>query len=164
MTQVPYFQEPLSAGAFRARVPDTIDGDSGVLTISSAEVLALFATPKTLIPAPGTGLILVPQFAQIHKPAGTAYAGIAAGEDLALRYTNGSGTILMSCETTGFLDQATAQERIMTAYRAATGVSDVVPTPNAALVMQMLTGEIITGNSPLYVRIFYRLFNSFPIP
>ena len=36
------------------------------------------------------------------------------------------------------------------------GVSDLTPVANAALVLHMLTGEITTGNSPLYARVFYR--------
>jgi hypothetical protein len=160
----PYGKSALAAGAFRADQPDTILGDSGVLTVTSAELLALNATPKTLIAAPGAGKILWPEYMLIHKPAGTAYAGIAAGEDLALKWTDASGTVLMTCETTGFLDQATAQERIALAYRAASGASQITPTANAALVLHMLTGEIITGDSPLYVQIFYRLLKSLILP
>jgi len=156
----PFFQERLQVGGIDADVPDTILGDSGVITITSAQVLALNATPQTIVPAPGAGKILVPEYLLIHKPAGTAYAGIAAGEDLALRYTDASGTILLEAEPTGFLDQATAQERHATAYRQVSLISSVTPTPNAALVLHMIVGEIITGTSPLYVRVLYRVFPS----
>ena len=56
--------------------------------VTSAELLALFATPKELVPAQGAGFAL--QFVEmfIQKPAGTAYGGIAAGEDLSVKYTN----------------------------------------------------------------------------
>jgi hypothetical protein len=40
---------------------------------------------------------------------------------------------------------------------AASGVSDITPVANAALVLHMLTGEITTGDSPLHVRVFYRV-------
>jgi hypothetical protein len=135
-----------------------------IVTVSSAELLALNATPKTIVGAPGADRVLVPEFAILHKPAGTAYAGIAAGEDLALRWTDGSGTILMSAEATGFLDQATAQPRLMRAYRAASGVSDITPVANAALVLHMLTGEITTGNSPLYIQVYYRILRALILP
>lgn len=126
--------------------------------VSSASVLALNATPVTLVPAPGsTAMALIFEGAMIHKPAGTAYAGIAAGEDLSIRYTDGSGTQAGNAETTGFLDQASAQSRYMRAWTAASAASDITPTVNAALVLHMLSGEITTGNSALHIRIFYRI-------
>lgn len=125
------------------------------VTVSSAELLALNATPKTLIAAPASGLMNVFQSILIHKPAGTAYGGIASGEDLAVKYVNSSGAALATVETTGFLDQATAQSRYAEAYRATSGVNDLTPA-NSAIVLHLLTGEITTGNSALLCRVFYR--------
>ena len=160
----PFGDQTIGAGGFRAKVPDTVLGDSGVITVSSAELLALFATPKTIVPAPGAGKILVFERALIHKPAGTAYSGIAAGEDLSFKYTDQSGTELSRVSSTGFLDQATAQERHATGYRAASGLAGFTPTANAAIVLGLLLGEITTGNSPLYVQVFYRLLTSLVLP
>jgi hypothetical protein len=141
------------------RVPP--DATGGLLykdvTISSAELLALNATPKELVEAPGTGFALVLDAVVAYKPAGTAYAGVAAGEDISIRYTDGSGTELTEIEATGFLDQATAETRFAYPYRAASGVYSVEPTANAALVAHMLTGEITTGDSDLKLRVFYRI-------
>lgn len=119
------------------------------VTITSAQLLALNATPITLVAAPAAGtanVLLDVQFFLDYNSA--AYAGIAAGEDLAVRYTNGSGDILATVEATGFLD-ATAD-----AFRFQAAVTTTVtPVAAAALVLHMLTGEVITGNSPLKVRI-----------
>lgn len=123
-------------------------------TITSAQLLALNATPVELVPAPGSNKLIEFVSAVFHKPAGTAYAGIAAGEDLAIKYTNSSGAqVNTSLETTGFLDQTTAQTRITRAI-----VTEYTPVANAALVLHMLTGEITTGNSPLYVKVYYRVW------
>jgi hypothetical protein len=127
------------------------------VTISSAQLLALNATPRQILAAPGANLANVLVGVVIYKAAGTAYAGIASGEDLSVKYTDGSGTELTRIETTGFLDQATAQTRYSEGYRAASGIADVTPTANAALVMQLLSGEITTGNSPLKLRVYYRI-------
>lgn len=129
------------------------------VVVSSAELLALNATPKELVPAPGENKYLEFRGAVIQKPTGTAYAGIAAGEDLAVRYTDGSGLDVGVCEATGFLDQTTAQVRHVlpqTGALAAGTVSDFTPAINAALVLHMLVGEIITGDSDLNIRVFYR--------
>lgn len=127
------------------------------VVVTSAQVLALNATPVTIIPAPGANLALVFEGAVIHKPAGTAYAGVAAGEDLSVKYTDGAGLEVAQCEATGFLDQATAETRYVRPHTAATAASQLTPTANAALVLHLLVGEIITGDSDLHVRYLYRI-------
>lgn len=136
-----------------------------VTRITSAQLLALNATPQTIVPAPGVGLANVFVGATIHKPAGTAYAGIAAGEDLAVKYTGAAGLEVAACETTNFLDQATAQSRFVlarTGALAAGTVSDLVIVENAVLVAQLLVGEITTGTSDLIIRTLYRVIEMVP--
>jgi hypothetical protein len=128
---------------------------SEVLTITSAQLLTLNATPVTLLPAPGAGRAYIIESVDAHKPAGTAYGGIAAGEDLALKYTNASGAQCAVIETTGFLDQTTAQTRSVNRP-----VTDITPVANAAIVAHMLVGEITTGNTPLNLRIVYRVIDT----
>ena len=132
------------------------------VTITTAQLLALNATPRTIVAAPGANKALIFKGAVIHKPAGTAYAGIAAGEDLSIKYTNSSGLEVGVCETTGFLDQATAQTRfcapsLATATGGAGINTSITPVANAALVLMLLTGEIITGTSALILRVYYRV-------
>jgi hypothetical protein len=126
-------------------------------TITSAQVLALFATPIQIVAAPGAGLALILNRLVIYKAAGTAYAGVAAGEDLVAKYTNAAGAQASSViETTGFLDQATAQTRYAGPPGAVTtAAADVTPVANAALVLHLLVGEIITGTSDLIVWTYY---------
>jgi len=125
--------------------------------VTSAQLLALNATPKSLVPAPGASLANVFEGAVIHKPAGTAYAGIAAGEHLAVKYTDGSGLQVTEAESDGFLDSASAQTRYLRPFNAASGAAEITPVANAALVLHLLSGEITTGNSALHVRVFYRI-------
>jgi hypothetical protein len=127
------------------------------VTVTSAELLAIFTTPVPIVAAPGANLALVLESVVAHKPAGTAYDGIAAGEDLSISYTDASGLAVAGIETTGFLDQATAQTRHAGAYRAASGISSVTPAANAALVLHGLVGNIATGDSDLLLRIYYRV-------
>lgn len=138
-------------------MPSVIGNDTAIvqadITVSTAELKALNAVPKQLVAAPGAGKILILEDAQLFMDYGTVqYAGIAAGEDLVIAYTNGAGVQAAAIETTGFLDAAAD------AYRTVRPLADAAKTPavNAALVLALLVGEIITGDSPLKVRIRYR--------
>jgi hypothetical protein len=126
------------------------------VTIPTAQVLTLFTTPRTVLAAPGVGFANVLEGVILYKAAGTAYAGIAAGEDLSLNYTNAAGTALAGIETTGFLDQATAQTRWADGYNQASAISSFVPVENAAIVLGLLLGDITTGTSDLKLRLIYR--------
>jgi hypothetical protein len=126
------------------------------VTVPAASVLALNATPYTLVEAPSStdrgDIILEFVGAMFHKPAGTAYAAVGADDDLEIRYTNASGAQVNTLlECTGFVDQTTAQTRSTRPI-----VTEYTPVANAALVLHMKTGEITTGNSPLYVTVLYR--------
>lgn len=120
-------------------------------TITSAQMLALNASPITVVPAPGAGKANIPVGISLFLDfATTAYAGIAAGEDLSLKYTDASGQEQIQVEATGFLDAGADAHR----YKVQ---NDALKTPvaNAALVLHMLVGEIITGDSSLEVEVFY---------
>ena len=136
---------------------NVIATDTGIttvdVTVTTGQLLALNATPKTLVAAPGAlKAIIVEDIQLMLDYATTAYGGIAAGEDLEVRYTDGSGALVATIETTGFLD-ATADE-YRQVFPVTTAATESVA--NAALVLRMATGEIITGDSPLKVRVRYR--------
>lgn len=123
------------------------------VTVSTAELLALNTTPKQLVAAPGAGNILVLELAQLWLDYNTtAYDGIAAGEDLSIKYTDGSGAEVAQIEATGFLDGTADETRTVRP-----GSTAVQPVAAAALVLHMLVGNIATGNSPLKVRTWYRV-------
>lgn len=146
----------LGAGAVTAAKLDEGIERVARVTVTSAEVLALNATPIELVAAPGAGQALIFEGAQLHLDYNSAaYAGIAAGEDLAISYTGGAQ--VAEIEATGFLDQTADEYRW--AYPAAnTGavLPSVTPTANAALELSMLVGEVITGDSPVIVEVRYR--------
>lgn len=130
---------------------------SVVVTIPTASVLTLNATPYTLVPAPGAGKILefVDAIAQLDYNS-VAYAGVGATEDLAIRYTDASGVIASTTlEATGFIDQTSDQTRT---HKALT--TDITPVINSPLVLHMLNGEVTTGNSPLKYTVYYRITDS----
>lgn len=149
MTDVTSQIDDVSAGRF-------VEQKAVRVKITTAQLLALNATPVQLVEAPGPDKCLEFVSALWHKPAGTAYGGIASGDDISIKYTNGSGAqVNTSLECTGFLDQATAQTRITRPI-----VTEYKPVANAALVAHMLTGEVTTGDSDLYVTVTYRVYQN----
>jgi hypothetical protein len=137
-------------------------GCTKVTTITTAQLLALNATPQEIVAAPGSGLAIVLSRIALRIAAGTAYAGIAGGEDLVAKYTNGSGAQVSSViETTGFLDQATAQVRYAHSPASSGATAgDVTPVANAAVVLHLLSGEITTGTSDLIVKVWYDIIDT----
>lgn len=128
-----------------------------VVTLTAAQILTLSETPITIVPAPGAGRFIEFLGSMIVKPVSTvAYDGVAAGEDLAIKYTNAAGAIVSTTlETTGFIDQLTAQIRTCKAI-----ATDLIPVVNAPLVLHLLVGEIATGNGTLTIQTSYRIWET----
>lgn len=131
--------------------------DTGIatanVTVATAEVLALNAVPKELVAAPGAGMAIIVEDIQLMLDFATAaYDGVAGGEDLEVRYTNGAGALIATIETTGFIDQGADAYRHVRPTTAAA----IAPVANAAVVLDLAAGEIATGDSPLKVRVRYR--------
>lgn len=125
------------------------------VTLTTEQVLALHATPITCIAAPGAGkIIVVDSVLGMLDFDSVAYDGIAAGEDLALKYTDDSGATIATLETTGWLDQGED------ALQYATPAASVKPVANAPIVANLLTDEIASGDSPVKLRIWYRVLPS----
>lgn len=144
--------------AFETATVEVAGTRSADVTITSAQMLALNATPQTLVAAPGAGKALILEGLQLFLDYNSAaYADIAAGEDLAVKYTGSGGLQVAQVEATGFLDQTSDQLRWAHAFNAASGDSSFTPVANAPLVLHMLTGEVTTGDSPLKCRVFYRV-------
>lgn len=131
------------------------------VTITSTQLLALNATPQELVPAPGAGFALIFKGALIQKPAGTAYVEDAT-DDLSVSYTDASGLEVGRVDSTGFLDQTTNQIRFVNPYHAASGLSGITPVVNAALVLHLKNGEIITGDSDLNIEVLYDVVDTTP--
>lgn len=121
--------------------------------VTSAQLLALFTTPKTLVAAPGAGYVNQFCGALVAYDYGTTEYTINGSTNLAGQYTNGSGaTASTTRATTGFIDQTADQMEIMPALATA-----VVPVDNAALVLTCATANPTLGNGTLHVKVAYRV-------
>src|SRR6266545_2415855 len=126
------------------------------VSLSVAQMVALFSPPVTVVPAPRSGFINVFEGAIITKAAGTAYT-IGTGGNILINYTNAAGLAVGALAMTGWADQATQQTRWIQPYRAASGVSSITPVAAAVLVINQLTANMTVGtNSTVKLRVFYR--------
>lgn len=129
------------------------------VTVSSAELLALRATPKSLVPAPGAGRIL--EFVSMMAIAQNGTAYVVGTNDLAVRYKDGSGDIIsQTLDTAGFLDQTSA---IMSQVGPLATDSKTPKTDcdNQPLVLHNTgAGELTTGTGTLDLKITYRVWKS----
>lgn len=124
------------------------------VTVTSAELLALAASPKTLVPAPGAGRVLEFESAILMLDKGaTAYDDAATDGDLAIRYTDGSGTIVSTTlDADSFIDAAS--DTVKTIKKLTT---DIALTANAALVLDNTGAEFTGGDGVLRVKVAYRV-------
>lgn len=130
------------------------------VSITPAEIRALRATQITLVAAPGATKFLEFVSAHLWLDFGAVAhdAPTNAGDDLAIRYTDGNGQVVGSQEATGFINAAADAHRIIKAGAAPVAtVADVVPVANAALVLDNIGAAEYagTGDSPLVVDILY---------
>lgn len=121
--------------------------------LTNAQVLALRATPISVVPAQGAGYVTLFSHALlISSFAAGAYTETA--DNLVIRQVNGSGAIVSDAiETTGFIDQAAIKA---TTARAKT--DQIALLKNVALVLHNSgDGEFGGGNAAntLTVRVFF---------
>lgn len=122
------------------------------VAITAAEMLAIRATPKTLVAAPGAGRVL--EFISAVFIYDYAAAFTESADNIVIRETDGSGTVVsLTLETTGLLD-ATA-DKMSTIKPLAT---DVLALANKPLVLHNTgDGEFGGTGSPCRVKIAYKV-------
>ena len=129
---------------------------SADVILSTAELLALFTTPKSLVAAQGAGTIV--EFVSTllgYEYNSTVYTVGSAG-DLQVKYTDGSGAAASSTRAcTGFIDQSSDQLSLLEKVGGT-----VVPVVDAALVLTCATANPTLGNSSINIRVTYRIHNT----
>ena len=123
------------------------------ITLTAAEVRGL-TTGMEVIPSPGVGKSVILDDVFAFKPAGTAFGGIAAGDDLEFRYSSDTGTEIMDIESTNFLDQ-TGNTR----HSARASTADHNIHSNAPIILHL--GGDVTGGDEINLEIFYRIVPDF---
>jgi hypothetical protein len=106
------------------------------LTLSNAQLLALYTTAIQIVAAPGAGKAIVPIRVVYQHIYGSAAFSLSSVVDLEIKYTGTSGAALVKFPTTGVLDQ--------TANTSSWGA----PQANAIMAANAIAVVHCTGANP----------------
>jgi len=121
------------------------------VALSSAQILALNATPVTIIPAPGAGKVVIVE--NILLKMVTTATQYANGGALEFRQTNASGT-----KVTADLAAALVTAAAGTSYNSVAGVTtSLTSLANALICVSNATAPFITGTGTAVITAKYRI-------
>ncbi len=117
--------------------------------LTSAQILALFTTPITVVPAFLRSIIIVERITAKNNFNTTAYTG---ANNLEFRYTDASGAKVTADMAAAFINSAA------TAYDHVAGVvTELTPVLNAPIVVRVPTANPATGDGTIDLYIRFRL-------
>jgi len=126
------------------------------VTLSTAELLDLFTTPKDLVVAQGADTVVEFVSALLAYDYNSTVYTIGTAGNLQVKYTDGSGAAASTTRAcTGFIDQASDQLSLLEKVGGT-----VVPVANAALVLTLATANPTLGDSPINIRVAYRVYQT----
>lgn len=121
-------------------------------TLTSAQILALFTTAVTLVPAPGPGLMICPETIIMRMIGGTAYTDGGGG---AVSFAVGTMTTALAANTIFTASTAGQRSQQILAF-AGTSTAAAPPTnENAALTITKATGNFAAGTGTMHITVFY---------
>lgn len=128
-------------------------------TLTSAQLLAMNATPQVVISAPGAGKAIIVDEVELFLDYNSAAYAADAGEDLVLRCTTTTSTIFAQWDDADTIIEGSADTRRLykcgeTTYPA---TFDPLTADNESVEFAILVGEWATGDSPIKYRIRYRI-------
>lgn len=125
------------------------------VTVSTAELLALATTPKTLVAAPGADKFIMFLGAEFILDYNTTQY-TEAGDNMGIKYTDAAGVqVSDAIEMTGFIDAAA--DTITNAVPVKDAIVAASAAVNQALVLDNLNANFAAGDSPVYVKVHYKV-------
>lgn len=134
-----------------ALAPNDVQETTG--TLSSAQLLAMNATPIELIEAPGAGKAIIVDEIELFLDFNSAAYDAGAGEDLVIRYDT-SATAIATWDDADRIVEGTEDERDLVKPDTDLDLDDA---DDEGVEAAILSGEWATGDSPIKYRIRYRV-------
>lgn len=143
----------LASGAFDGSGTGVFTGGSGTATVNltAAQIIAMNATPVSLIAAPGAGMAIIVD--NITLKMVTTATGFTGGGALEFRYTNASGA-----KVSADIAAAVVTAGAGTSFTNVRGVTtSLTPVANAAIVITNATAAFAAGTGTAVVTIQYHV-------
>lgn len=133
------------SGITAASIATAIKTQTAIVTLTAAQVLAMYATPALIVAAPPTGMAIIPTACQIITLVSTAFAG---GGTAQLQWGNtihAGGTVALDA-TTPAAEITAAASQIYTQYGVPTTTVTPIATANGlGLYFTNATGPFTGG-------------------
>lgn len=128
--------------------------------ITSAELLALYTTPKELVAAPGAGKVLEFVSLMLAYDYGTTEYTIGSAGNFQVKLTDKSGQSVSEARAaTGFIDQTADIIWLAPSINAASGGSGG-GSANVPLVLYLATANPTSGDGVLHAKVVYRVLET----
>jgi len=124
------------------------------VTVTSAELLALYTTPKVLVPAPNANQALEFVGAFLAYDYGTVAYTVGSAGAYRVRFTGQTTNVSSTASCTGFIDQSEDEVRIL--KPDATGT----PFTNTSLELMQPGANPTAGDGVMHVKVLYRVWNT----
>ena len=125
-------------------------------TLTTAQLLAMNATPQVVISAPGAGKSIIVDEVELFLDYNSAAYAADAGEDLVLRCTTTTATVYQTWDDADDIIEGSADTRSLSKPTYA-ATFDPLTCDNESVEFAILSGEWATGDSPILYRIRYRI-------
>ncbi len=127
--------------------------------LTNAQMLALRATPVTLVPAQGVDRATIVERVYIVSDSGTGTAWTETDDNMDVRYAG--STVILTIETTGLIDTGDVQSRYQAPAEAV-----ATPIPNSAVELVNNGDGEFGGGDPILnsfsVRVWFRVVDTVP--
>lgn len=137
--------------------PDKMDSisKSKVITLSSADILALFVTPKELIAAPGAGkVVVIDNVLLSFTYGGVAYTG---GGDMRIVYRGNTTNLTATAFQNSTFNQANNNLEYAVALRNVSYTGPGGIAANTAIDLYNISAAFTAGNGTAKISINYRI-------
>jgi hypothetical protein len=141
---------PNSGGSFAVHTADVSQTlvQHVAVTLTTAQILTLNATPIVLLPAPGAGMSNIIDYGLFrYISGGTAFA---SGGTITIGYVSGAAVVNTIANTV--INSTSSSDTVLV-----TSASNITALQNTAIQITNATGAFTTGNGSVTINLWYSI-------